>query len=188
MGTTIARLADKGSKTFVTTHFHELAQNSALSAVKGLNVMHLAMHIEPGVGLVYDRTLKQGPCCPSYGLAVAAAFGFDAAFVRDAAVARADLTGEKVRRSRYNSRVVVSRCEACGSRATETHHILPRRDAVDGKHRHTSENHVSNLIPLCEACHLRAHDDGLRRVKSLTGFKVVFGSSFNAAEHFPRAE
>ena len=175
-GTTVAWLAQLGTKVFATTHFLGIVDHPAIKRLPGLRIMNMAMTTLPGIGMVYERKLSPGPCNPGYGLIVAGAFGFDAAFIRDATAARAELTGEKVRKSRYSSKVQVSKCEGCGARATETHHIKPRCDAVDGKHGYASENHPSNLIALCETCHLRAHAEGLTRVKTLQGYKTLFGA------------
>ena len=174
VGTTIARLGAAGSKTFVTTHLHELTDHPGLLQTAGLQVCHMAMSVHPTLGLVYDRKIAEGPCNPSYGIAVAGAFGFDAAFIRDATVAREQLGGQtKQRKSRWNAKVVVSRCEACGAPAAETHHIKPRADAVDGKHGGVSMNHPANLMTLCEACHDGAHKTPLARVRALTGYAIL---------------
>lgn len=176
-GTTISWLAQLGTKVFATTHFLGIVDHPAIKRLPGLQIVNMAMTTLPGIGMVYERELSPGPCKPGYGLIVAGAFGFDAAFIRDATAARAELTGEKVRKSRYSSKVQVSKCEGCGARATETHHIKPRCEAVAGKHGYAPENHPSNLIALCEACHLKAHAEGLTRVKTLQGYKAVFGTT-----------
>ncbi len=176
VGTMICRLGDKGTRTFVTTHFHELLDHPGIKALPGLQVMHLAIRVTDA-GMVYERTLRPGPCAPSYGLIVAAAYGFDAAFVREATAAREIISGTpEPRRSRYNKRVVVSKCEACGAPGTDSHHIRHRADAVDGKHGTVPEHHVSNLMVLCESCHKAAHKPGasVTRVHTVAGPKVVF--------------
>jgi len=174
LGTTIAHLAAGGSKSLVTTHFHELTELAALRAVPGLQVMHMSVTTRPGVGVVYDRSLRPGQCGANYGIAVAAAYGFGAAFVRDANVAREELARERPHKSRWNARVIVGKCESCGKQAVETHHIKQRSEAVSGRHGHVSQNHPSNLATLCEACHQAAHQPGaaVHRVKTLTGYDV----------------
>ena len=177
VGTMICRLGDLGTRTFVTTHFHELLDHPGIKALPGLQVMHMAIRVTDA-GLVYERKLQPGPCTPSYGLIVAAAYGFDAAFVREATAAREIISGTpEPRRSRYNKRVVVSKCEACGAPGTDSHHIRHRADAVDGKHGTVSEHHVSNLMVLCEDCHKAAHKPGatVTRVHTVAGPKVVVG-------------
>jgi DNA mismatch repair protein MutS len=175
VGTMICRLGDLGTRTFVTTHFHELLDHPGIKALPGLQVMHMAIRVTD-VGLVYERKLQPGPCVPSYGLIVAAAYGFDAAFVREATAAREIISGTpEPRRSRYNKRVVVSKCEACGAPGTDSHHIRHRADAVDGKHGTVPEHHVSNLMVLCESCHKAAHKPGatVARVHTVAGPKVI---------------
>ncbi len=122
VGTMICRLGDAGTRTFVTTHFHELLEHPGLKGLATLRVMHLSMRVTEA-GLAFERKLRHGPCSPSYGIMVAGAYGFDAGFVREATAAREIISREPVsaRRSRYNRRVVVSRCEACGRPATDSH-------------------------------------------------------------------
>ena len=40
-------------------------------------------------------------------------------------------------------------CAHCKGKATELHHIIPRRMGGD--------NRLSNIVPLCHECHLKAH-------------------------------
>jgi DNA mismatch repair protein MutS len=180
VGTMICHVGDKGSRTFVTTHFHELLDHSGIKNLRTLRVAHLSMRVTDA-GLTFERKLRDGPCSPSYGIMVAGAYGFDAKFIREATAAREMIAGvPEPRRSRYNSKVVVSKCEACGRPATDSHHIRHRADAVDGRHDDgVPEHHVSNLMALCEACHRDAHRPGadVVRVHTLAGPAVVVKSS-----------
>ena len=172
VGTLICALGDRGTRTFVTTHYHELLQHPGVTGLDTLRVKHLGLIITEA-GMTYERRLRDGPCNPNYGILVASAFGFDAGFIREATAARDIISGAPgAKRSRYNRRVVVSTCEACGAPATDSHHLQHRADAVDGRHGTTPEHHVSNLMALCEGCHRRAHAPAAappRRVHTLRG-------------------
>lgn len=172
VGTMICRLGDKGTRTFVTTHYHELMQHPGINGLSTLRVMHLGMVVTEA-GVTFERRLRDGPCNPNYGIMVASAYGFDAAFIREATSAREIVGGiPGPKRSRYNRKLVVSKCEVCGGVASDSHHIRHRADAIDGRHADgVHEHHVSNLMALCEACHTLAHAPGvsLTRVHTLAG-------------------
>jgi DNA mismatch repair protein MutS len=175
VGTLICHVGDKGSRTFVTTHLGELLDHPSIKDLRALRIAHMGMSVHDRA-LVYDRTMREGPCMPSYGLLVAGAYGFSAAFIREATCAREIIGGvPDPKRSRYNRRVVVSRCEVCGRPATDTHHLQHRAAAVDGMHGSVPEHHASNLAALCEACHKNAHRPGatLRRVHTVLGARMV---------------
>ena len=179
VGTTICKLGDKGTRTFVATHYHELIDHQGLKILLSepdrVRIMHMATSYS-GSKVIWERKLRDGPCDPSYGIAIAGACGLDQSFIREATYARMHISKvPEPRRSRYNKRVVVSRCEACGEPATDSHHIQHRADAVDGKHGGVSEHHVSNLMVLCEACHKKAHVPGasVSRVHTSAGPMVI---------------
>ena len=185
VGTAICEAHAGGARTFVTTHLHEILDHPEITKALGgsLSVMHMSTRVDPALGVIYERKLTPGPCSPSYGLTVAAAFGFSASFIRRAIDARAVFEGDGLSpatKSRYNKAVAVNKCEICKTRkAVDTHHIKPRHTAdSDGMHGPVSEHHVSNLMSLCKACHEKVHHDGKTavRVKTLRGTEVVWES------------
>jgi DNA mismatch repair protein MutS len=177
VGTLIRSVGDRGSRTFVTTHFHELLEHPALKPLLTLRIKHMSMRLDPAYGWVYERRLVDGPCEQNYGIVVASSLGFDARFIREATEAREALSSRQgpnkaVRKSRYNRRVVMGQCERCDKEpAVDTHHIAHRADAVDGRHGTLREHARSNLMPLCKACHDEVHalDLHVGRVHTLTG-------------------
>jgi 5-methylcytosine-specific restriction endonuclease McrA len=63
--------------------------------------------------------------------------------------------------SRYSRKVLVHKCGVCGAVATETHHIVYQKDA--------GGNEPSNLVPLCESCHLDEHTGKI----SIQGYRAT---------------
>lgn len=169
VGQMIAELHDSGSTTLVTTHYHEILQHPNIKTLP-VQIKHMSTSIVPGAGIVYDRTIADGPCAPSYGIRVAGAMGFSPTFIRSATVARDALMKADAivaKKSRYNKAKVLSECEICGKPAVDTHHIVPQSEGTD--------NSLSNLMSLCKSCHQEAHSGKeAMRVKTLGGTKAVW--------------
>ena len=154
----INELQKKGASFVFATHLHEL-QDLELPP---LTIQHMHIEIENNK-IIYDRKLKPGSGSPLYGLEVCRFLQMPEEFLQKANEVRKKI--QKVpphlvppRKSRYNASVFVATCELCGQPATETHHITPQKDAS-----HQLIHHPSNLINLCEACHLQQH----------TGTKII---------------
>ena len=54
-------------------------------------------------------------------------------------------------------------CEYCLGTSVEIHHIIPR--SKFGSKRKAEQDHVSNLVALCRACHNLAHDNVISKEK-----------------------
>ena len=179
VGVLIKRVGEMGSKSFITTHFHELLEHPNLKEMSTLKIQHMSMRTDPVHGLIYERLLLPGACEENYGVLVAASLGFDAKFIREATQAREALAipgGKTIVKSRYNKKLIMGMCEVCKvAKAQETHHIKHREHAEDGKHDDVSENVRSNLMPLCSDCHHRIHREKttLIRVHTLNGSLIV---------------
>ena len=83
--------------------------------------------------------------------------------------------------SHFNSHVNVNDCKVCGAPAKETHHIKEQNEAdengiIVGAAHH--KNRKSNLVPLCEKCHLETHHGTL----IIKGYKKT--SSGNILEFY----
>lgn len=170
--------------TFVfATHLHELTDYLPDSDPSRLRIAHMHIEMEDG-NIVYQRLLREGKGSPLYGLEVCHALGMPSTFLKQAQAVRrkmmnvpTDLIPSKT--SRYNRKVVVDMCGLCRERpATETHHILHQEDANEEGfvQQGLSVHHPSNLIPLCEECHLKQHSDQLgcpKYVQTTKGVQVV---------------
>lgn len=157
----------KRSSTFVfATHLHDLVDidvvKEALEAGK-VRACHLHVEVDVEKGLIYDRTLREGIGHKTYGLEVCKGLGLPDSFIKQADDIRRtlmdiDATIAPTKGSRYNARVSSKTCGLCGQPATEVHHIQPQKTAdARGFHGHVHKNHGSNLVALCEACHLKQH-------------------------------
>ncbi len=150
-------LAERGSSYIFATHLHGLTDVLPTPEDISLKVWHLKVTTDPYTGkLVYHRNLEPGAGSSLYGLEVAKAMDVPLAFLDKAHQIRRKLLGvvseEEAPRSSWNSSVVRRLCEICGSSAVaglEVHHIKPRAEGGD--------NHASNLMVLCAACHDRHH-------------------------------
>ncbi len=150
-------LAERGSSYIFATHLHGLTDVLPTPEDIALKVWHLKVTTDPYTGkLIYHRNLEPGAGSSLYGLEVAKAMDVPLAFLDKAHQIRRKLLGvvseEEAPRSAWNSAVVRRACEICGSSAVanlEVHHIRPRAEGGD--------NHISNLMVLCAACHDRHH-------------------------------
>jgi DNA mismatch repair protein MutS len=159
----------KRSSNFIfATHLHELTDVSLLKEHTDINVMHMHIEIDNKTNkIIYDRKLKPGNGSKIYGLEVCRAMNLPFDFITVANSVRNELQGNDKyivtpKISKYNSELYVSNCQLCGNKATETHHIKHRKDAdeqgfIDNIHEHDK----SNLIVLCEECHLKQHHSEL---------------------------
>jgi DNA mismatch repair protein MutS len=160
----VKTLADRGAHFFFATHLHELAEIPEIANHVAVRAYHLTVHPSPTQhgALVYDRLLRTGTGSPMYGLEVCRGLDMDREFLAAAFDFRKRLFSEdgSVRPSRYNTAVIVSACEICGSReGLETHHIVPQA-AADTAGRigpGTSKHHEGNLVALCGSCHDKHH-------------------------------
>jgi 5-methylcytosine-specific restriction endonuclease McrA len=164
---------------------------SRIRGLERLKVWHLKVRYDLVTErLVYDRTLTPGPGSSLYGLEVARAMNIPDRVLAAAMEIRHEILGTAstadAPMSAWNSGVQRKECAKCGSgvvRDLEVHHIQMRAGAdaagrlADGTH----QNHIRNLIVLCEACHLK-HHAGELEVGPLKA-----GSASTAAAEEPQA-
>ena len=149
----IHELQKKQASFVFATHLHELLDVE----LPPVTVMHLHIEVDAEGNIIYDRKLKPGSGSPLYGLEVCRFLQMPDAFLKKANDIRKKI--QKVpphlvapKPSRYSQDIYVSQCELCGNVATETHHIQHQKDATS-----LLVHHPSNLVTLCEACHLKQH-------------------------------
>lgn len=151
--------------TFVfATHLHELTQVSLIKDHPKLWIAHLHIDMDPETGkIIYDRQLKEGSGSSVYGIEVCRALRLPMDFLKKANRVRQEIQEESFhwvepKISKYNKDVIVSQCQLCGNPAKETHHLQPQKDAnVYNRIDSTYVHDRSNLIVLCEQCHLKQH-------------------------------
>jgi DNA mismatch repair protein MutS len=167
----LKKLVDVGASFLFATHLHELCD---ISLIKEMNIptFHLDVYCDRGTGdLVYNRKLQPGQGSTSYGIEVCKALDMDESFLELAAEVREEYMGGKaanaskasnasikVKKSRYNASVFVDRCQVCGGKASEVHHVKEQQSADEhGFIGTVHKNHKSNLVAICESCHDKVH-------------------------------
>ena len=163
----IMTLTKKNAAFVFATHLHDLVtvpevQESAKEGKVG--VYHLAVHCDPVTNkLVYERKLQPGSGSSLYGIEVCKSLDMDPEFLLMANKIRQRYLGvadelAMGKPSRYNSKVIVKKCDICGKKADEVHHIQPQQAAdKDGYIGHIHKNTKSNLTCLCTRCHDEVH-------------------------------
>jgi DNA mismatch repair protein MutS len=185
----VLRLVNKGSKVMFTTHLHGVSKLQQIQKNNLISIMHLSVLCE-GNDIIFERTLKPGPCSDLYGLEVARAVGLDRVFMKQAFELRDEIlqTNSEVlssKRSRYNSKKIVNACEICGYKPSSslqkplhTHHIQFQKDADEnGYIGKIHKNKKSNLVVLCDECHSDVHEERLTisgYIQTLSGVKLQY--------------
>ena len=150
-------LSERKSSYVFATHLHGLTDVLPEPSSISLKVWHLKVTTDPFSGkLIYHRNLQSGSGSSLYGLEVAKAMDVPIKFLDKAHQIRRRLLGtaaeEDAPVSAWNNTIIRRNCELCGSsevRGLEVHHIKPRSEGGD--------NHASNLMVLCDACHDKHH-------------------------------
>ncbi len=162
----IQHLHEKQSRFVFATHLHDLMKLSKITSLPDLGIWHLRVHYDVATDtLVYDRTLHRGSGSTLYGLEVARAMHLPYEILKEALAFRRQLQGETsledAETSSWNTQVIRKECGVCKEkmvRDLEVHHILPRKDAVQGRFADgTSMNDPRNLIVVCQTCHDKHH-------------------------------
>ena len=165
VASSILTFLNKKSLFVMTTHLHTLKQFKELMEDTRLQIKHLGMEYDTKKkSLVFDRVLRDGFGKSIYGLEIAEYLGFSSDFLKQAYDFRSRLETDKTglipkKRSRYNSKKWVEKCEECGStKELHTHHIEHQASAdKDGYIGVFHKNRLSNLKILCRECHEKEH-------------------------------
>jgi DNA mismatch repair protein MutS len=164
----ILHLIKKNTSFIFASHLHELVDLDIIKNIHNLQIFHLSVICKNGK-LIFDRKLKKGNGDKIYGLEVAKSLNLDQNFLTMAIKIRKDIIGDnygilKYKKSRYNSDLIIDKCEICHENdATETHHIRFQKEAdEDGFIEHFNKNNKFNLLPLCEKCHNKIHNNQIQ--------------------------
>jgi DNA mismatch repair protein MutS len=165
----LKRLSLKKCSFIFTSHLHQLMENTLVNSIENLNVFHLKIiyDVEKDL-LIYDRKLEKGSGPPIYGLEVCKAMGLDKEFISLARSVQLEITGSDKnflsdKQSNYNCDIVMDKCQICSEKSEHTHHIKEQNTADKNNiigHFHKNTKH--NLVPLCEPCHHKVHNENLR--------------------------
>ena len=175
----IESLIESNTTFIFATHLHELTKLQRIQKINNENILlikHLkVVYDEEQDILIYDRKLADGPGTALYGLEVCKAMDMKASFIHNASMIRREIMNESNQitanvRSRYNRQVIVDRCGLCNrSDRIETHHIRFQQESdQNGMIDHSfHKNTEFNLLPLCEHCHDKVHNNNI----SIKGWK-----------------
>lgn len=183
-------LAERNVFFIFATHLHKLKDIPAINGLNTVVNVHLEVkYDEISKLLIFNRKLKSGQGSSIYGLEFAKYMQMDKEFLSLAYEIRRDIAEDnnsienitRVKKSRYNKNTIVSTCEICGETATEEHHIKEQQLADNnGMINHVHKNHRSNLVNLCNKCHLLVHKnkifiEGFKATSN--GRKLIFNKS-----------
>ena len=164
----VIKLALRNVNFIFATHLHELYKMPKIKELGNVSSFHLKVIFDERTKkLIYDRKLELGNGPTIYGLEVCKAMDLDESFLELANDIRKNILNIETnilepKQSQYNSNVYVDLCRICLKKATETHHIKEQQTAdSDEMIGAIHKNVESNLVPLCEECHLKVHHGNL---------------------------
>lgn len=146
-------LSDIQCSYLFTSHLHQLTTLDKITSIQNMKIYHLEIKYDGDI-LIYDRKLREGAGPPIYGIKVCEALGLSSEFIEMAKTIQKELEDTNIKTSPYNKKILVDKCEVCGERAKETHHIKEQCTANEnGMIDHHHKNNEHNLVPLCKQCH-----------------------------------
>ena len=162
-------LSDLKCSFIFTSHLHQLMDIQLIRDIQSLKIYHLKIEYDSeNELLIYKRKLEEGSGPAIYGLEVCKAMDLGTEFISLARKIQMEITGisdtlvnDKI--SNYNSDILMDLCQVCQSKSEHTHHIKEQNVAnnngiIDFHHKNISHN----LVPLCEPCHHKVHNENLR--------------------------
>ena len=179
-------LYSKKSSFIFASHLHELCELKTIKDLKNLHIYHLSVRFDKENNcLIYDRILKKGNGDTLYGLEIAKSLDLQNDFLLFANQIRQDYTKMsknviKPKKSRYSKLIFMDNCSLCDKYCEETHHISQQKFAnkkgiieKEGIHK----NRKSNLITVCENCHLKIHKNEIKvngYIQTSNGMKLDY--------------
>jgi DNA mismatch repair protein MutS len=172
VGATIKRLSKAKSLFVFTTHLHQLHNLDILNSLKNVVSVHLHVSYDDKNDiLIFDRNLQAGSGSSIYGLEFAQSLHMDNEFLGLAANLRKNLAHEnddlklltKRQTSSYNKKLFITNCAICDKEVSQVHHINEQKLAdKDGHIKNFHKDHKYNLLPVCEKCHLKIHQNKIK--------------------------
>ena len=155
-------LTQRNKARFIfATHLHALSKQEEVYSK--VNIYHLSVECNDDT-IIYHRKLLPGSGPSLYGLKVAKYLLHDESVIKLAEELRPK-PNEELKESKYNTKVLVEKCEICGVKSDlDVHHIEFQCEANEfdlvqnGKHK----NSKSNLVVLCKHHHQCVHQDKIQ--------------------------
>ena len=165
VATMILMLLKSGTSFISATHLHELIKIDCISSLNKMGVYHISVKYDND-NIIFDRQLLKGNGKEEYGLDFAKYLINDNTFNEISLDVKNELENNKFKLSRYNSNLIVEKCEICECKVNlETHHIEFQKNTdkngfiLNKDKSHIHKNHLSNLIILCNKCHDMVHNN-----------------------------
>ena len=162
-------LGDMKCSFIFTSHLHQLMEIPLINDIENLHIYHLKIIYDQEKDLlIYDRKLENGSGPAIYGLEVCKAMGLGNEFLSLARSIQLTITDSSHhllndKQSNYNKDIVMDQCQICFKKSEHTHHIQEQNEAdKNGMIHHFHKNTKHNLVPLCEKCHHKVHNENLR--------------------------
>jgi len=164
----------KNNCSFITaSHLHGLKKFDTINKLNNVKPYHLQVEYKDNK-LIYNRKLREGYGSNCYGIEVAKYILEDNNIVER--IYEISKQFEEMKTSRYNSEIVLEKCQICGCKKNlETHHIVFQKDFIENKHKkklHLLKNDKSNLVVLCSKCHDEVDRNNIK-IKGWKGGKLL---------------
>jgi DNA mismatch repair protein MutS len=162
-------LSDLKCSFIFTSHLHQLMDIQIIKEIHSLKIYHLKIEYDPEKELLtYKRKLEEGSGPAIYGLEVCKALDLGNDFISLARKIQMEITNTSEtllndKKSNYNTDILMDICQICKEKSEHTHHIKEQNEAdSNGIIDHHHKNISHNLVPLCESCHHKVHNENLR--------------------------
>ena len=160
----IVHLSEVKCCFMIASHMHDITTIDDIKKLKNLKVYNMDVKYDKIRNIViYNRKLVEGQGISTYGLEVAKSLNLPNTFNNRSDRIRRELMKVndnivEYKPSRYNSKVLVDKCEVCGDSTDEIHHIKEQHKAdkngmIDNHHK----NVKNNLMNVCNVCHDKIH-------------------------------
>ena len=165
----LQKLSDVRCSFIFTSHLHQLMDIQLIKDIQSLQIYHLRIKYDAEKDLlIYERKLEKGSGPAIYGLEVCKALDLGDDFIslaRKVQMEITDVTKTLIndKSSNYNKNILMDKCLVCSEKSEHTHHIKEQQTADTNNiidHHHKNITH--NLVPLCESCHHKVHNENLR--------------------------
>jgi len=162
-------LSDLKCSFIFTSHLHQLMDIQIIKEIYSLKIYHLKIEYDAEKELlIYKRKLEKGSGPAIYGLEVCKALDLGNDFISLARKIQMEITETSEilindKKSYYNTDILMDICQICNAKSEHTHHIKEQNEAdSNGIIDHHHKNISHNLVPLCESCHHKVHNENLR--------------------------
>ena len=162
-------LSDLKCSFIFTSHLHQLMDIQIVMEIQSLKIYHLKIEYDAEKELlIYKRKLEEGSGPAIYGLEVCKALDLGNDFISLARKIQMEITNTPEtlindKKSNYNTDILMDICQICNAKSEHTHHIKEQNVAdSNGIIDHHHKNISHNLVPLCESCHHKVHNENLR--------------------------